>query len=207
MKRYPASIDNVCAEQVRFAFIADNDFSLNTETRAVLEETIKRFSRFTWHYESIKIWPNFVFDSFAADNHSFKTFKCPLTVEVVLNEEYFECTGAYMLLNNCNITSALNALKSNDTYIESYVDEVAKHFKCAIEHRLEYYLADFQYKDYFQREIWMFDGRKVLEEETEFNYVSGMSEPKNPEYDTRRFADVIEAEYEQSCIDCDLAAT
>lgn len=109
--------------------------------------------------------------------------------------------GAYMLLNGLT-KNQMSDIELDDDNTDQFVSDLAKQFCCVIEYETQHELS------YASREVFMFDGSKVFEEETEFKWIGEDKNievvPENPDFKKKSFEDIIKENIAKAIINLEL---
>ena len=130
---------------------------------------------------------------------------CPvLTVTIDVDSKnciWLGTRGAYMLMNGLT-KNDMSDIELDVNDIDAFVKDLAKKFCCAIEYETQ------EEADAASRDVFMFDGSKVLAEWTEFKWEGEGKDmqiiPKNPDFKKKSFEDVIKENFAKTVINIDV---
>ena len=162
---------------------------LETLSRKGVLKGLKLETGFQWSEFSRLDFPDF-----------FCTALADFTVEC-RSFPYFKSVGAYALLHNLSVEDLDKIEFDKDKEVS--LGEIASSLGCAIEYEMDYG------HERMKRQVFMHDGRKVLEEDTNIVWVSDNddfdSKYTNEDYGEKSFVELIEENFEQDQISCTLS--
>lgn len=147
--------------------------------------------------KSLKLETEFRWSEFIFPNNFFCAALADFSVEC-RNFPYFKSVGAYALLHNLSVEDLDKIEFDKDKEVS--LGELASSLGCAIEYEMDYGY------EHMKRQVFMHNGRKVLEEDTNIVWIPVTkydgsddfdSKYTNEDYGKKSFVELIEENFEQ----------